>query len=49
MLTTTEEKPAARLLYVWALAVLHQAGAIRQCEEHGWMQNREAAPVRDCS
>jgi hypothetical protein len=24
----------------WAISVLHEAGAIRECEEHGWTQDR---------
>jgi hypothetical protein len=24
----------------WAISVLQEAGAIRECEEHGWMQDR---------
>jgi hypothetical protein len=24
----------------WAIAVLQEAGAIKECEEHGWMQDR---------
>jgi hypothetical protein len=29
-----------RTLRGWAILVLHEAGAIRECEEHGWMQDR---------
>ena len=47
MLTTKETKPAARMLYGWAIAVLHEAGAIRQCEEHGWMQDRADPHARE--
>jgi hypothetical protein len=25
---------------LWAISVLQEAGAIRECEEHGWMQDR---------
>ena len=40
MLTTTREKrPASRTLRGWAIAVLQEAGAIKECEEHGWMQD----------
>ena len=35
------------MLYGWALAVLHEAGAIRQCEEHGWMQDRADPHARE--
>jgi hypothetical protein len=34
MVTTT------RTLRGWAISVLQQAGAIRECEDHGWMQDR---------
>lgn len=30
-----------------ALAVLHEAGAIRRCEEHGWMQDRADPHARE--
>jgi hypothetical protein len=32
--------PAMRTLRGWAVSVLQEAGAIRECEEHGWMQAR---------
>jgi hypothetical protein len=35
MLTTKERKPAARTLRGWAISILQEAGAIRECEEHG--------------
>jgi hypothetical protein len=35
---TKERQPAARSLRGSAINVLHEAGAIRECEEHGWMQ-----------
>ena len=40
MLTTKERRPAVRTLRGWAISVLQEAGAIRECEEHGWMQDR---------
>jgi hypothetical protein len=40
MLMTTERRPAIRTLRGWAIHVLQEAGAIRECEEHGWMQDR---------
>ena len=40
MLTTRERRPAIRTLRGWAIDVLHNAGAIRACEAHGWMQDR---------
>ena len=31
----------------WAISVLHEAGAIRECEEHGWMQDRADPHARE--
>jgi len=39
VLMTDERRPATRTLQGWAIAVLQEAGAIRECEEHGWMQD----------
>jgi hypothetical protein len=40
MLMTSERSPAIRTMRGWAIDVLQNAGAIRECEEHGWMQDR---------
>jgi hypothetical protein len=40
MLMTTNRRPAIRTLRGWAISLLQEAGAIRECEEHGWMQDR---------
>jgi hypothetical protein len=40
MLMMYERRPAVRTLRGWAISVLQEAGAIRECEEHGWMQDR---------
>lgn len=40
MLMMKERPPAIRTLRGWAISVLLEAGAIRECEEHGWMQDR---------
>jgi hypothetical protein len=40
MLKTKARPPAIRSLSGWAISVLQEAGAIRECEEHGWMQDR---------
>jgi hypothetical protein len=40
MLMTSERRPAIRTLRGWAIHVLQEAGAICECEEHGWMQDR---------
>jgi acetyl-CoA acetyltransferase len=39
MLMTKEKRPAIRTLHGWAISVLQEAGAIRECETHGWMQD----------
>ena len=36
----TKERPTIRTLRGWAIGVLQESGAIRECEEHGWMQDR---------
>jgi hypothetical protein len=46
MLMTKERRPALRTLRRWAISLLQAAGAIRECEEHGWMQDR-AEPQLD--
>jgi hypothetical protein len=40
MLMTKERLPAIRTLRGWAISVLQDAGAIRECEDHGWMWDR---------
>jgi hypothetical protein len=40
MLMTKERPPAIRTLRGWAISVLQEVGAIRECDEHGWMQDR---------
>jgi hypothetical protein len=39
MLMTMERKPTIQMRRGWAISVLQDAGAIRECEEHGWMQD----------
>jgi hypothetical protein len=39
MLMTKERRPAIRTLRGWAISVLIEAGSIKECEEHGWMQD----------
>lgn len=46
MLMFTERRPAIRTLRGWAISVLSEAGAIRECEEHGWMRDRADPHVR---
>jgi hypothetical protein len=40
MLSLKERRPAIRTVEGWATSVLLEAGAIRECEEHGWMKDR---------
>jgi hypothetical protein len=40
MLMTKERPPTIRTLGGWAISVLQEAGAISECEEHGWMRDR---------
>ena len=40
MLMTKDRRSAIRSLRGWAISVLQEAGAIRECERHGWMQDR---------
>ncbi|GLR99286.1 hypothetical protein GCM10007858_69290 [Bradyrhizobium liaoningense] len=47
MLMTKERRPAIRTLRGWAINVLQEAGAIRECEEHGWMQDRADPHARE--
>ena len=47
MLMTKERQPAIRTLRGWAISVLSEAGAISECEEHGWMQDRADPHARD--
>lgn len=47
MLMMKERRPAIRTLRGWAISVLQEAGAIRECEEHGWMQDRADPHARD--
>ena len=47
MLMFKERRPAIRTLRGWAIAVLQEAGAIRECEEHGWMLDRADPHARE--
>ncbi|TFV36947.1 hypothetical protein [Bradyrhizobium niftali] len=47
MLMFKEKRPAIRTLRGWAIAVLQEAGAIRECEEHGWMLDRADPHARE--
>jgi hypothetical protein len=47
MLVTKKPKPASRMLEGWAISVLMEAGAIRECEEHGWKRDRADPHARE--
>ena len=47
MLMTKRSRPAIRTLRGWAINVLQQAGAIHECEEHGWAQDRADPHARE--
>jgi hypothetical protein len=47
MLMTTERRPAIRTLRGWAISVLQEADAIRECDAHGWMLDRADPHARD--
>ncbi len=47
MLMMKERPRAIRTLRGWAISVLQEAGAIRECEEHGWAQDRADPHARE--
>ena len=47
MQTIEKQRLPTRTVRGWAISVLHEAGAIRECEEHGWMQDRTDPHARD--
>ena len=47
MLMTRDRRPAIQTLRGWAISVLQEACAIRECEEHGWMQDRADPYARE--
>jgi hypothetical protein len=47
MLMTKERRPAISTLRGRAISVLQESGAIRECEEHGWMQDRADPHARE--
>ena len=46
MLMFKERRPAIRTLRGWAISVLQEVDAIRECEEHGWLQDRADPDAR---
>jgi len=49
MLMMKEKRTAIRTLRGWAISVLQEVGAIRECEEHGWMMDRGDPDAREAS
>ncbi|MCS3932066.1 hypothetical protein M2175_007097 [Bradyrhizobium elkanii] len=47
MLMFKDRRPAVRTLRGWAISVLNDAGAIWECEEHGWLQHSADPHARD--
>lgn len=47
MLMTKERRPAIRTLRGWAIHMLQEAGAIHECEEHGWARDGADPHARD--
>jgi hypothetical protein len=47
MLMMKERRLAFRTIEGWARSVLLEAGAIRECEEHGWMRDRADPHARE--
>jgi|ERR1700733_6754268 hypothetical protein len=47
MLLMKKPRPAIRSVQGWAISVLLETGAIRECEEHGWMRDRADPHARD--
>lgn len=47
MQTVNKRKPTFRTTHGWAISVLQDAGAIRECEDHGWMRDRADPHARD--
>jgi hypothetical protein len=47
MLMTKERPKAIRTLRGWAIGVLQEAGAIHECEEHGWAKDRADPHARE--
>ncbi|MHC2844849.1 hypothetical protein [Bradyrhizobium diazoefficiens] len=47
MLMTKERRPVTRTLRGWAISVLQEAGAVHECEEHGWAKDRADPHARE--
>ena len=47
MLMHSQRRPAIKTLRGWAVSTLQEVGAIRECDEHGWMQDRADPHARE--
>jgi hypothetical protein len=47
MLMMKNARPAVRTLRGWAISVLWEAGAIHECEFHGWIRDRADPHARE--
>ena len=47
MLMAKAGRPTTRTLGGWAISVLLETGAVRECQEHGWMQDRADPHARE--
>jgi hypothetical protein len=47
MLITSHRRLAIWTLHGWAISALLEAGAIRECEYHGWMHDRADPHARE--
>ncbi|MDA9445658.1 MULTISPECIES: hypothetical protein [unclassified Bradyrhizobium] len=47
LMTKERRRPAIRTLRGWAINVLQEAGAVHECEEHGWMRDRADPHARN--
>jgi hypothetical protein len=47
MLVMKERRAAFPTLEGWARCVLLEAGAVHECEEHGWIEDRADPHARD--
>lgn len=47
MLMTEDSSRAIRTLRSWPISVLKEAGAIRECEDHGWAKDRADPHARE--
>jgi hypothetical protein len=47
MLTMKKRGSAIRTHRGWAIGVLQEVGAVRECEDHGWMRDRADPHARE--